>query len=367
MTALTRFADLWLPSPPIISMAPQLSSTMVIAATGAKIHMIGRVWNKDGTSKNITKVGFRFGAVTKAGGSGLTLSLQDVDTANGPVIRGDGVQDQTVAIAAAAVTTGTYFHSAALSATRTVAFGALIAVVLEYDGGGRLGADTYTVSGYTAISNPYLGLQSTAVLENPAATFTQVASTTAVILEFDDGTFGTLTGSFPHSAGNTVSSFNSSTTPDERALEFTVPVATICNGGWWVANPAAGADFDMVLYDGTTALATVSVDSNALAASAAARFVYADFADQTLVVGTTYRWAIKPTTTNSVTVYDLDVNTANHMQAYPGGTAHTYNTRTDAGAWGTATTTKKPFCGIRLCSFVDATSAAAVTARVIGG
>jgi hypothetical protein len=141
---------LFFPSPvQNMGTAPGFANSLLIDATGEKIAFIGRFWNKDRATKNITKVGFCFGAVTKAGGSGLTVSLQNVNLGAGPPFRPDEIQDQTVAIANgdAAFATNTWYQTAALSTNRTVAFGELLAVVIEYNGAGRLGSDSVVVRG----------------------------------------------------------------------------------------------------------------------------------------------------------------------------------------------------------------------------
>lgn len=362
----TRFPKLWVFPPPLVALPLAFNTGAVIAATGAKVHIVGRMTNKDGTSKNITKVGVRLGTVTKAGGSALILSLQDVDVANGPPFRGDATQDQTVAIANAnaAFVTGSWLQSAALSATRAVAFGGLVSIVIEYDGAGRLGADTVTISAMTAAAAVNNWANCGVVLENPAGTFTVQTSIPDVILEFDDGTFGTLDGGFPAST-ITATAFNSGSTPDERALEFTVPVPCKCDAAWMAVSAAAGADFDQVIYNGTTVLSTVSFDANALAANAN-RFALATFPEIQFDVGNTYRLSCKPTTANNVTLNEFDVNAAGHFQAMGGGTEWVHNTRTDGGAWGTATLTKRPLAGLRL-STVDNGAGSGSSAQVIGG
>lgn len=338
-----------IPAIPQITPVATFNASLLIDATGEKAAMIGRVWNKDRTSKAITKVGFRFGVIVKAGGSGLTVSLQNVDLANGPPFQPDGTQDQTVAIANgdAGFASNVWMQTAALSANRTVSFGELLAVVIEYDGNGRLGADSVQISTHNAVGNTHNGLVSGGVL-NTAGAWALQALISNVILEFSDGTFGTLDYSVPASALATPA-FNTGTNPDERALEFSLSFPCKVDGFWLFAQVASGADLDVVLYDGTTPMDTVSFDSNAFGQVTVGRVVWGTFAsEQTLAPNHVYRLAVKPTTANSVTLYEFDVSSANHFQAHPGGTSFVHNTRNDAGAWGTATTTKRPFMGLRV-------------------
>jgi hypothetical protein len=349
-------AGLWVPSIPLLSWAPTYTSSL-IDATGEKMAWLGRVWNRDHTSKNISRVGFRFGAVTKAGGSGLTVSLQNVDTANGPPYRPDETQDQTVAIANgdSGFTANAWYRTGTFSASRTVAFGELVAVVVEYDGSGRLSSDVVNFSNPAVGASNQLGQFAGAVAKQ-SGTWGAPTAAPNIILEFDDGTFGTFIGAVPGSA-LTVPSFNSGTTSgsggDERALEFTVPFPLKVDSFWAVIGPNANADVDVVLYDGTTALATVSNDYNTHEA-AAHRPAMAPFsAEQTLAPGHTYRLAVKPTTANSTSIAINSVNAVAHWDAVPGFSGMQYNFRTDGGAWGTATTTDRIFAGIGI-SAIDA-------------
>src|SRR5262245_16743976 len=127
---------------------PAVTSIGPIDATGEKIAFCGYFWHPEGISKDITRVGFRFGSVTKAGGSGLTVSLQDLNLTTAPM-QPDEVQDQTVAIANgdSGFTSNVWYRTNALSANRTLANGDAVCVVIEYDGSGRLGSDTVSLSG----------------------------------------------------------------------------------------------------------------------------------------------------------------------------------------------------------------------------
>jgi len=122
---------------------------LLIDATGEMAAFCGRVWfsARSGT-KNLSRVGFRFGAVTKSGGSGLTVSLQDVTLSAGPPMQPDGTQDQTVAIANgnASFASNTWIRTGTFSASRTVTYGDLLAVNVEYDGGGRTNPDSVIVN-----------------------------------------------------------------------------------------------------------------------------------------------------------------------------------------------------------------------------
>lgn len=341
----------WPPLPAFASPPATEGATLLIDATGEKVAMMGRVWNKDRVTKNITRVGFRFATIVKAGGSGLTVSLQDVSLATSP-LQPDEVQDQTVAIANgdAGFASTVWYRTGAFNAVRTVAFGELLAVVIEYDGGGRLGADSVIIGAITTAATSLRNNIGSAGLKT-GGTWAGQNLIQNVALEFDDGTFGTLFDSYPALSANTTA-FNTGSAADEFALEFTVPAPMKVDGAWAELLLAASASVDLVLYDGTTALVTVSTDFHAIATSGSTRLLRVPFAEQTLVPGTTYRLSVKPTTANNVTIYDFTMSDANHLQAWPLGTSAYLATRVDAGAW-TPLTTRRPLIGLYLSAVSD--------------
>lgn len=335
---------LWLPR------YAEFVQTMILSlidATGEKVAWIGPVWTPTGGTKSIRKVGFRFGAVVKAGGSALTVSLQDVDLTTGPPYRPDGTQDQTVAIANAntAFVTGSWIQTGNLSADRSVNFGQMLAVVLEYDGSGRLGADAVNVQNMPSMNT----FHQSGVSEFTTGAWVAKQANASVLLEFSDGTFGCFLDGYPALSIN--QTFNSGSTPDEYALEFQVPWDCQVDAFWSYCAPQASGDVDFVLYDAaSTALATVSVDYNTLS-SASGTFLTRLFPSLiTLSANTTYRLALRPASTATTFLYLWDVDQAGYMDVMPGGSAWRLASRTDAGAW-TTTTTRRPRMGLRFVAF----------------
>lgn len=334
-----------------------ISNSTVIPAldhSAEKYAFCGPVWfaARSG-SKSITKVGFRFGPIVKAGGSGLTVSLQDVSTSPGGfgLLQPDETQDQTVAIANgdAGFASNVWYQTGALSATRSVAFGEMVAVVIEFDGGGRLGADTVQVTGLVSLTqqtpnysafgrkdsvNGWLGAQA---LPN-------------VILEFSDGTFGTIQGAFVFSAIGALN-YGSGSTPDEYALEFTFPSAVAVDAGGCIQTNPTALENDsapsLVLYDGTDAIRTARIPCWGISGAGSAGFGFYDhgtFASYVeLASGTTYRLSLKPSVANQLSLRYFDVAAAGHLQAHVGGEAWALTSRTDGGAWAAPTTTRRPF------------------------
>lgn len=355
---------LWLPERQTLTQPFGINMLTAMTATGHKSAFVGRVWNKDRSAKNIQTVGFRFGAITKVGGSGLTLSLQDVSGAAGPPYQPDGTQDQTFAIANgnAGFASGVWFQSGNLSANRSVNFGDLLAVVIEYDGSGRLGSDSVVVA---SINDAVIGnFLESGPLAFQAAWAVSGASNN-VILGFDDGTFGTLAMGFPFSAVSS-DAFNNGSNPEIIGLEFQLPFACKCDGAWAGITAAAGASFQLQLYQGNTLLTNSATSAFDQRVAATALLHETNFTEQTLAANTTYRLGLAPQSTNNVTLQNWSVASANHLQAHPGGTAFQYNT-CHSGTWGTPTATKRPNMGLRLSSVDDGTGTGGNKGFIIGG
>lgn len=329
---------------------PTSFNSRLIDASSEALAVTGHFWNRAVATKTITKVHFNAGAIVSAGGSALDISLQNTDLTAGPPARGDGTKDQTANVLLSALT-ATAWNSVTLGATRSLAFGEQITIMFEYDVAGRLGADTFNLRSIAASNTPQ-----TPGVSHLTASWALVDDWAAVILEADDGTFGTLEGAFPVSAINS-HAFNSGTgVADEYALEFTVPYSCAVRGMWVAIAVAAGADFEVCLFDGTTAMFTaVAVDANTIQTSNG-RIAYIPFPETTLTINTTYRLSVRPTTANNVTLYSYDVAAAGHFQAHDAETSFCLTTRLNQGAWAAATTTRRLWMGLVLSKLDDGAS-----------
>ena len=340
---MTAIRAIYGSNPQSLTMSPSFTDHGTIDATGEKIAWCGRFWHPDGPGTyEITRIHFRWGSViTKAGGSALTLSLQNVSLIAGAPIQPDGTPAQTVAIANGSIgTAGTWFRSAALSANRSLAYGDLVSAVLEFDGAGRLGSDVIRTGGPTATMN-----------QNAAVAF--VASWAAtnlvqpnVAFECSDGSFGCFQSAASHflcSALTTVN-FSSSSTPDERALALipTVTMTIDAISALCTTNSSSTADFDIVIYDGTTAVHTQSIDANALAQTDNRVFTIPLSSAVTLTQGTQYYIALKPTTVNAARIIYAVVYNGEMMRTHGWPATTGEATRTDGGSWSAVDTTRLP-------------------------
>jgi hypothetical protein len=334
--------------------SPVLGSVL-INATGQKIAAMGRVWHRFAGPKQIERVWWRLHTIVKAGGSALVTSLQDVNLAAGPPQQPDGTIDQSVALLNAAIATGMN-RSGVLSAKRAVSRGDLMSMVLEFDGAGRLGSDSIAIQTLQLPGSSSRSLDNTVSRYDGSAWVNQ-SSQPYNLLEFDDGTFGCL-GAWPMN-GVAAVAFNSGSTPDERGARIEVPAPMRILGIALPHQVAAGGDAEVVLYDDADqVLAVATIDGSAVEVLGQARRVEAIFPDDVLLKpGRGYRVTVKPTTGNSVTVFEYSVTDAAHWQAWPGPTSWQLTTRADGGAW-TDTPTTRPAVSLLVSQMLMPSTAA---------
>lgn len=349
----------WIPQPPPLITALTITSS-VIDATGEKFAWSGRVWTPNRGTKSVRNVGFLFGTVTKSGGSGLTVSLQDVATGATPV-QPDETQDQTVAIANgdAGFVSNAWYTTGNLSADRSVTFGELLSVVVEYDGGGRTNPDAVNFRNLTRTSLGGTGGHFPAATLKTAS-WAATATIPNIVLVFSDGTYGTLLGAFPCSAVSQLLFKQDTATTDEYSIRIVPNFNCKVDGLWAIMGVAAAtADFSFVLYDGTTAMTggTVVHDGNLFVASSEDRLVEVPFSQEIeLTAGTTYRLAVKPTqTTSNVRLAYFDVGVAGHLNAHGMGSSSIIDGRLNEGSWNADVATRRPFLGLRVSSVDDGT------------
>jgi len=328
--------------PPIFPSTGTLAQNGLLStvadANGEKIAMIGQVWWPGFTSgtKNIDKIGFLFGAVTKTNGSTVTVSLQDVDFTTGIPVRPDGTQDQSITIANAdgGFVTNAWYNTGSLSAQRTVSFGEHMAVVWEF--GSFVAGDLFNLR----------NLNSGGMTSSPTLLFTAswaaVAVTQNVLFHFSDGTYGTFASALPLNNASVVA-FGNASNPDERGNTITMPFKAVCEGILINANPnGATNEYEVILYDGSdsSVLRTVTQDAQGVSASNSYSYQKYMFSSPiTLNAGSTYYTVVKPTSAGTANVPFIETNSADYWQAHPyGDTSWHAVTRVDGGSWTNVTT-----------------------------
>lgn len=342
------------PMPPAAGLPLAMGSVGDLANTSDKIAFIGPVWFQGATgSKAIRKISFLLGStLVKAGASAARISLQDVSLAAGPVIRPDGTADQSYAVANTNTESGwsanSWFTTGNLSADRTVNYGDLVAVVFEFTT--RNGSDAFGLQALLTGAGPtldeYSVQQNCTISVQGGGVWVTMPGIPNVLFEFSDGTFGTLGDTFPIST-LTAGTIDINTASDERALVFRFPMSVEVDGLWALLEIQPGADFELILYSGTTALQTVSIDADAMLADSTERYIFVPIPKTTLAANTDYRVAVKPTTVLNVTLPIFIMNSGAHRAAYPFGTDAAASSRADGGSWSDSSASR-PCMGVRL-------------------
>jgi hypothetical protein len=286
---------------------------------------------------------FRTAAVSNNPDNGIRLSFQTINLANGDP---DGTQSQFRDITGA-LAANTWQVPGLMTSDgtdtgvkRTVVAGELLGCVVDFVT--FVASDSFAIS--ALLQTPqYRNLY---VDDGSAGSYTKSPTLTPLLaLKYADGTYAEFTAQIWPVMAVTDTSFNSGSTPDERALRFQLATAMRAVGVF------VTGDFDnavdLVLYDAAdVVLDTISFDpENRLAANKGYIFAYFPAGPHTLTATTTYRLAVKPTSGSSITTGQLDLPSATYQQCIPGGAEWYLSTRTNAGAW-TDTTTSRPEIGL---------------------
>lgn len=298
------------------------ASSATIDATGERVEYVVRV-PKTG---NITHVLVRIGSVTTA---------QDVDVALETLTAGDasgtnygGSTPGTIPLAS--VTANTW-REVALATQASATIGDYIAIAVDFTS--TIGNISINCQLNISSLFPYTGAFA-------AAAWARSSAIPMCALKYDDGSYG-LIGAQPGVPAS--STFGSGSTPDERALRFTVPYLTRCWGlSGLIGVTNTSSDFDIVLYQGTTVLATKSMTAANTSGTGSIRRTWVPFdTPQDIAANTVYYLSVKPTSANTVLLRQLDYFSNAVMGSIPQGIQFYLGTRTDAGAW-TDTTTSRP-------------------------
>jgi hypothetical protein len=233
------------------------------------------------------KVRFRIGAAATP--EDVKVSFQDLDASGDP----DGTPDQYRVVASASVAVG-FVATGILSSDgtdtgtkRSVTRGDILAVVIEFNSA----TGNIQVSTHSSV----LSAVSTAYMDHFTASWAKSATAAPLMsIEYSDGATYPIDGAMPGSFAN--ETFNSSSTPDERGNTFTLPFAARVVGMWaWLDYDNAA---DLVLYSGTSALATAAVPAAAVRPQNTAGLVTRYFGTAQEVEATTYRAIVKPGASN---------------------------------------------------------------------
>jgi hypothetical protein len=318
--------------PPMAGDVAALSlANMTINAAGEKAAMILRI-RKGGT---IDDIGFLVGTASNA--QDLRVSLQDVDTTTGDP---DGTQDQYRTVTGIAA--NTYFTTGLVTSDgtdmgtkRTVAAGDLLAIVIEFESTvGNLNIRDFPDDRLN-VNFPYTNLFTSAWAPRDNAAITHI--------HYADGSYETGYHLYSMDAVFTTT-FNSGSTPDERALKFTLPYDCRISGFWHFAD--IDNDCDFVIYNAAgTAEETLAITSAVQENPANGRPAAHYFATPVeYTKDTIKRLSMKPGASNSSS-YEFETASDALMAGNQYGTNMILSTRVDAGAW-TDDANRRPMFGL---------------------
>jgi hypothetical protein len=376
LQVITSDTGLRIPNFPSLQLWSPAAANATIDLGDEAVHMCGNLFlpGRTGT-KTLSAAGggsiwWLPGTVTFANGStNLRVGLQDLD-ASGQQMRGDGTFDVYADLVGGTdtITTATFLETVMETGTKTLSHGDKFSISFTMTTRG--GADSVLIRGQSATVCPFPGV--TGVTAGPS--YAAVAMLPSALIEFDDGTYGWINGSFITStgAGFTNTSINTGSTPDEWGNVFRVPFPCTVDALWaCVAITAAAADFELILYSdplGTPAvIEAISVEGNHAQTAFARLAEYVLTTPRDLDADTDYCVAVRPTTATSVTVVSFDVAAAAQMIVHPLGTNCTVGKRTDNTGAFTQTTTQRMYAGARISALGDDASAGGGGQRIISG
>lgn len=325
-----------------------LSNTTIDAANEACI-MYGRIFTEDGASHTIdttgsSSLGWRTGTTTFANaGTTVKVGLAAMDTATGPPARAANVADvitfdvsKSMVGGGGGITTTAWQEHVPDAGTKTIANGDLVAFCVQMTALG--GADSVLVSSASvsaASSRPN-------VSNFVGAAYASNSSSPNAVITFSDGVLGFFFGGHVASIGTTTTTWNSGSATKEFGNFIQVPVPMKAYGVMFGAN--IGGDVDAILYSdplGTPAVAaSVSIDSNVIAAAAGDFAAYELFATPySMLPNTAYALILKPTTANNVLFEYKTFNAAAHQKSESLGT-NCYAVSRAAGAFAAVNSNK---------------------------
>lgn len=183
----------------------------------------------------------------------------------------------------------------------------------------------------------------------------QSANGGILALKYNDGTYEFVHPFVWPIVTHILKTFNTGTSAnDEYGLRFQLPFGCELIGGWARINSTA--NYDVILYTGTTATATLTIDKDYVVGGADPQAVWVRFPTAyALTANTTYRLIIKPSSATDINLGVFTISSAAHQACFEGGLEWYGTHRVDAGAW-TDETSIRPLMGIIL-SGIDTGSA----------
>ncbi len=334
------------------------STTYAVDSDSKKLSACGHISisGAPASAKTISTVTFSPAAVTKSNGSTFKVSAQTMDTTAGPVVRPTGtILDSgtaTVTISNANFPAAFAWHTTgAMTTSATWSHGSTGCLVFEFES--FVAGDSFNIGGTVFPSVAYFPNFGQSARYD-GSTWGAVQYNLLAYVTFTDGSIGTIGNPFP-GWGSTIN-VNTGTSPDEVGLKFTpnfaFRITGICAQG---LSFGITSDYELVLYEGTTAIATATFDSNNQYTTGSTGVNCGTFTPYHVTAGTTYYAAVKPTTANSVYVRFYTASSTDSWATTDFGSGTSYSSRTDDGAWSDITA-RRPAIAIMYDAITPASS-----------
>lgn len=280
-----------------------------------------------------TRLMFRYGTRTGTPPTYI-ISLQGVGSTGNPdgTILGGGSPASVTFTPPASTAWNSTWQEVTLANSVALTVGSFYSVVIAYSSGTIDGSNNSSFTSHDTVQAlpkfPY-------AIQNDGGSRARVISGVPV---FGYGSATKVYGR-PIVAAYT-STIDSTTTPDEVAQAFLLPLSIVASykiaAVRFCGIVAAGNSVVATLYSGTTALQSVTLDSDVVSANGVAGVITLFFTGTlaTLTGGQVYRVGFAPQAVSAAFgVRGFSVNAAADLEAYPGGTDWYFSSRTDAGAW----------------------------------
>lgn len=310
--------------PGIMNVSNFLNSLLIDAA-GEKVSVVFRV-PQTGSLRTIR---FRLGTVTT--GQTLRGGIYTVDASGLPTTTAYG--GMAVGTVTVADTDDNVEKVITLVTDASATEGDVVALTIEFDA--TVGSLNINVGGGAGLDDTYavhLGAKN--------------ANIPLAAIGYSDGTYPYIPGLNTFTGGVVGPSVNVNTAvADEYALLWSVPYKVRLRGMLVGMAVAAGADFEYINYNGTTAVTgmTGTRDGDALSATNHRLMALLWGTTEVLAPNTTRRLAIRPTTVNGLVLPRGTVGTLNAIVQACGYSGWQTSRRLDQGAWDDTLTTELPW------------------------
>lgn len=208
-----------------------------------------------------------------------------------------------------------------LAADAAVSAGDVVALVIEFDSTtGSMLLGRYT----TNMAFPYVATYT--------GTWAKTSGLPALIVGYADGTFPMVEG--VHNPSFSSTTYGSSSTPyDEYGVTWTPDAPVRLRGVMaYLALASTATNYDVVLYQGATALATKSADGHLTSLVTGTQHLVAFDTPIDLSAGQQYRLVVKAAVSSGVQLYWSGISSLAETEAW-NGSDYVMTHRVDGGAW----------------------------------